>query len=288
GQGSGATKASRPDAELTIGAFLTDSSAKDTVIAKVDGREVRRSELVLILNAVMRTADPRLRDMPFGRIYDKLLTEVVNGKILANAARQEKMDREASVVAELKAFEDKLLQDRYLDSKLAQQLPKEEELLSQYRSYLAANPPKEEAHARHILVKTEKQASQIIDKLKKGADFKKLADQLSLDKNAKNGGDLGFFTREEMVPEFSAAAFALKPKTLSTVPVKTEYGYHIIFLEEIRQAQPPKLEEIKDQLVNDYMQASANRIIDDLRGKSKIELFTIEGKPIEAPAVPQK
>ena len=151
--------ANKPAAELSIGAFMADTTAKNIVLAKIDGRQVYRSELVMILNSVMRTAGPAAS--PTCRsagVYDKLMLEVVNGKILAQAARQEKLDQEPEVVAELKAYEEKLLQDRYLDSKLGKKEPTDEAIRAQYAQFLAQIPPKQEAHARHILVKTEKLA----------------------------------------------------------------------------------------------------------------------------------
>ncbi|MDI9408562.1 MAG: peptidylprolyl isomerase [Candidatus Pacebacteria bacterium] len=276
-----AATAATPEAKLTegsIAAFISEKPANDTVLARVDGKEIRRSELVAILNSVLRNADPRLRDMPLDRIYDKLMVEVVNSKIISAAAKNDKLDKSPEVVAEVNDFQDKLLQQKYLEAKLGNKEPTEAELQGDYQKFLAANPPKEEAHARHILLKTEKQANDIIARLKKGEDFKKLADKSSIDRNAKNGGDLGFFSREEMVPEFSTAAFALKPKGFSEKPVKTEYGFHVIYLEEFRTAKPPAFAEVKEQLVNDYMQNAATKLVDDLRAKSKIEVFTLDGK----------
>ena len=90
------------------------------------------------------------------------------------------------------------------------------------------------------------------------------------------------------MPEFSAATFALKPKTVTQTPVKTDYGYHIIYLEAFRLVPPPKLEEVREQLVNDYMQAAANQIIEACAARSKIELFTMDGKPVEVQAAPAK
>ena len=149
-------------------------------------------------------------------------------------------------------------------------------------------PPEEEVHARHILVATEAEAKDLLAELKKGTPIEKLAKDKSTDKaSGAEGGDLGWFKRTDMVKEFSDAAFALKKGELSETPVKTQFGYHIIKVEDRRQAPPPAFEEMAEQIREDLARETVTAFIDQLRSGAKIEKFNIDGtKPDPAAAKP--
>ena len=155
-------------------------------------------------------------------------------------------------------------------------------LEARYQQFLKDNPQQEEVRARHILVASEAVAKEIIADLKKGGDFAALAKAKSTDGSAKEGGDLGFFTREDMVPEFSEAAFALKPNEFTQEPVKSQFGWHVIKLEQRRQTAAPALADVRDQLTSEMSQEMITKIVEDLRKGAKIEKFDIEGKPLPA------
>jgi peptidyl-prolyl cis-trans isomerase C len=140
-----------------------------------------------------------------------------------------------------------------------------------YDDTIKALPPEEEVHARHILVETEDQAKEVVKRLGKGEDFAKLSAELSKDPGSgKQGGDLGWFTRERMVPEFADVAFKTAVGQISA-PVKTQFGWHVLKVEEKRLHQPPKLEDVKDQIAQ-YLERKAQQdIILGLRAKAKIE-----------------
>src|SRR5436305_4950527 len=128
----------------------------------------------------------------------------------------------------------------------------------------------QEVHARHILVETEDQAKKVTEDLKKGADFAELAKKESKDPGASDGGDLGFFTKEQMVPEFSTVAFALEPGKISD-PVKTQFGWHIIKVEEKRTRKAPDFEQVKPQIETYVVRKAQADYVAKLREAAKVE-----------------
>ena len=140
---------------------------------------------------------------------------------------------------------------------------------------------------------TEDEAKVLIAELKKGASFDKLAKEKSTDKaSGAEGGDLGWFKKSDMVKEFADAAFALKKGQLSEAPVKTQFGYHVILLEDRRQAPPPAFEEMAQEIREELAKEAVNGFLNQLRANAKIEKFNIEGGKVEAtpapPATPAK
>ena len=130
----------------------------------------------------------------------------------------------------------------------------------------------------------------IITKIKAGADFAALAKEKSTDPAAANGGDLGFFKAEDMLPEFSTMAFSLKPGEVSSKPVQTRYGWHVIKVEERRQQPAPTFEEVHDQLRQQMIEDGINKTVTAARAQVKIERFNPDGTPVRAPeaAAPAK
>ena len=149
-------------------------------------------------------------------------------------------------------------------------------------------PSEEEVHARHILVATEDEAKALIAEIKKGAAFDKLAKDKSTDKaSGAEGGDLGWFKKSDMVKEFADAAFDLKKGELTETPIKTQFGYHVIQVEDRRKAPPPAFEELAEQLREEMAREAVTAELDLLRSRAKIEKFNIDGsKPEPAAAKP--
>ncbi|KAA6205036.1 MAG: hypothetical protein DU429_04110 [Candidatus Tokpelaia sp.] len=145
----------------------------------------------------------------------------------------------------------------------------DKELKARYDKEVAAMPPEPEIHAEHILVKTQKEAQDIIKQLAKGADFEKLAKEKSIDGTASLGGDLGYFTPGQMVEAFDKAAFALKKGEYTKQPVQTQFGWHIIKVLDIRTKQPPTFDEMKLYLQNVIMreryQQEQRKVLDNLK-----------------------
>ncbi len=161
-------------------------------------------------------------------------------------------------------------------------------LKAKYDELIKQAKPVEEVHARHILVKTEAEAKDIIKQLDKGADFEKLAKEKSTDPGSgESGGDLGYFTKDKMVPEFADVAFKLDKGKYTETPVHTQYGWHVIQVLDKRDQPLPPFDnpQVKSQLTQLVLQDQERKVVDDLRGAAKIERFNPDGTPmVEQPA----
>ena len=156
-------------------------------------------------------------------------------------------------------------------------------LLTGGHAFAAEQTGREEAHALHILLDTEDQAKAVIAELDKGGDFAALAKQHSTDPGGAEGGDLGWFSAEQMVPEFSQAAFALAPGTYSKEPVKSQFGWHVILLADKRTSEAPPFEQLRDQLASEMTRELINEKLKALRSGVEVERFGPDGTPIPAP-----
>ena len=275
---SAALLVAAPVSAQTIGEFLKQPAAKDDpVIARAGSIDIRRSDLVRSLDGL----PPQVQQMPMQTVYPLILDRLVDGKLIAGAARAQKLNDDPEVKRKLADYEDRVVQEIYLNRAVAAKVD-DKALEARYQQFLKDNPQQEEVRARHILVASEAVAKEIIADLKKGGDFAALAKAKSTDGSAKEGGDLGFFTREDMVPEFSEAAFALKPNEFTQEPVKSQFGWHVIKLEQRRQTAAPALADVRDQLTSEMSQEMITKIVEELRKGAKIEKFDIEGKPLPA------
>jgi peptidyl-prolyl cis-trans isomerase C len=263
----------------TIGDVLKGPAPKeDPIVAKVDSVEIRRSDIVKTLESL----PPQVQQMPMQQVYPVLIERMIDSKLIAREARKTKLEQDPDVKRRVADFEDRVLQEVFLDRSVRAKID-DKAINERYQEFLKSNPPQEEVHARHILVADEKKAKEVIEKLKKGEDFAALAKANSSDGSANEGGDLGFFTKDMMVPEFADAAFLLKAGEFTQEPVKTQFGFHVIKLEQRRLANPPSLEEVKGELTADMTQEKIQEVVGDLRKGAKVETFDIEGKPLGAP-----
>ena len=258
------------------------SGGDDPVVAKVNGQVLHRSDL----DIQMRSAPPQIQQQPLDKIYQPLLNNMVNAELLDQAARKAKLDQNPQVKQELAAAQTQILVNAYVASIARSQIT-EAKLRAAYDQYAKAAPGTEELHARHILVGTEQEAKDIIDQLKKGADFATLAKDKTTDPSGKsNGGDLGYFTKQDMVPAFADAAFAMKPGDFSQTPVHTEFGWHVIKVEDRRPGKPGTYEQVAPEIAQQMTQQIVSAKLQELRGQAKIEVFTPDGKPLASNVAP--
>jgi peptidyl-prolyl cis-trans isomerase C len=184
-----------------------------------------------------------------------------------------------------------VLQHAYLEKKVRTEVT-EAALKARYEQMLKTQPPEEEVHARHILVPTEAEAKAALEEIKKGADFAEVSKKRSTGPTAATGGDLGFFTKDKMVPPFAEAAFKLQPGQVTEAPVQTQFGWHIIKVEARRKAEPPKFEDVRGQVHEMMTGEVVEKVVADLRKGAKIETLDWPqdgGKlPTIAPAEPKK
>ena len=256
--------------------------ADDPVVARVNGAVIHRSDLEL----AMRGAPAQIQQQPFDKIYPQLLNSIINAELLSQAGRKAKIDQSAEVKEQMAAADNEIVADAFVAS-LARTQITEAKMRQAYDQYAKAAPQSEEVHARHILVATEQEAKDIIDQLTKGADFATLAKAKTIDPPGKtDGGDLGYFTKGDMLPEISAAAFALKPGEITQTPVHTQYGWHVVKVEDRRPGKPGTYEQVAPEIAQQMTQQIVAAKLQDLRGQGKIEVFGPDGKPLAA-AAPQ-
>jgi peptidyl-prolyl cis-trans isomerase C len=261
----------------------TPAPAKpDPVVARVDGQAILQSDVL----AVQHSLPEQYQQVPIEVLFPAILDRLVNTKIVANAGRKDKLQNEDDVKKRVAAYEEQVIQQVYINRKVATAVT-EAALRDRYTKFVKENPGKEEVSARHILVKTEAEAKQIIADIKKGGDFIAIAKAKTTDPSGKqNGGDLGFFGRAEMVPEFAEAAFKLKDGEMSETPVKTQYGFHVIKVEKHRVAAQT-FEEVQEQLSEQAFQEAASAEVEKLRQAAKVERFNFDGTVVApTPAAP--
>lgn len=257
-------------------------AADDPVVARVNGTEFHRSDV----NKELSALPPQLQQMPVDTIYPQLLERMIDSKLVADQGRAEKIDQTDEYKNRVKATDERILTDITLRAKV-KPLITDDKVRARYDAVMAKNKGEEEVRARHILVKTEAEAKDLIEQLGKGGDFAKLAAEKSTDKgSAANGGDLGYFTKASMVPAFADAAFAMKKGDVSKTPVKTEFGYHVIKVEDRRTAPPVPFDKVKPQIEAALADEMANEYVDGLKKKAKIERFDLNGGPLKPEAAP--
>jgi peptidyl-prolyl cis-trans isomerase C len=263
-------------AQPTPGAPVTPAIPPgNPVVARVDGTELRLSDV----EAAQQNLPPQAQKLPLEQIYPMLLNRLVDGMLITEAGRKEHLDRDPDVQSRLKRYEDRLIQEAYVNRAL-KQAETEDRLRTRYQTFLKEKPAHEKVHASHILLATEAEAKSVIAELDKGADFAALAKKYSTDPGAKSGGDLGYFGHDDMVKEFADAAFALSPGQYSKTPVKTEFGWHVIKVEDRRTGKPPSFEEAREQLSRDLAHEIIDAKLQNLRGAAKVEEFGLDGKPL--------
>jgi peptidyl-prolyl cis-trans isomerase C len=251
--------------------------AGDPVLARVGNQEIRLSDL----RAAAATLPPNLRGMPEQVLYPMLLDRMIDQDALVAEARRMGLDKDPEVQRQIQMAEDSALQRALLMKEVQPQIT-DQAVKARYEKDIANKPGAEEVHAKHILVDSEAQAKDIIAQLQKGAEFDALAKQYSKDKGAGNGGDLGFFKKEDMVPEFAAAAFALQPGQITQTPVHTQFGWHVIEVTERRQSKPPSFADAKNELRQRMAQEAAEKVVAQALSDVKVERFNPDGTPLHA------
>ena len=253
------------------------SADEDTVVAIVDGVAVHRSEL----EEVARGLPEQFRQMPLQVLYGILLDRVIDFRLLANEAERLDVADDPAVEAALARARADVLREALVQQKIREETTADK-LRERYEGLKQSeNFAQEEVHARHILTESEQEAKAVIEELQGGADFAALAEERSVGPSAEGGGDLGFFRREQMVPEFAEAAFALDPGEITTEPVQTQFGWHVIKVLDRRTAEPTFAEsepQLRQELARDVVTA----LVADLREDAEIERFNLDGTPLEA------
>ena len=249
------------------------------VVATVDGAPVHRAEV----EAAARSLPDQMRQMPMQMLYGVLLDRVIDFRLLANEAERQKVGDDPAVGPALAQARAAVLREFLIQRTIEAGLT-DEKLRARYEEKKAQDGfVREEVHARHILVPTEDEAKAVIEKLQGGADFAAVAQEHSTGPSGPGGGDLGFISREQVVPEFAEAAFALNAGETSQEPVQTQFGWHVINVVERRNVEPT-YDETAPQLRQELAREIVMALVEDLRSDAEIERFNMDGSPMqEAP-----
>jgi peptidyl-prolyl cis-trans isomerase C len=258
---------------VVLAAGLPVRAEDNPVLAKVNGTEIRQSDVALAEEEL----GPSLAQMDPATKKDNVLAFLIDMKIVSKAAEDKKLENSEEFKKRLAFTRSRLLMDSLLASE-GKAATTDEAMKKVYEEASKQITGEQEVHARHILVETEDEAKAIKAELDKGGDFAELAKKKSKDPGASDGGDLGFFTKEQMVPEFSTVAFALEPGKISD-PVKSQFGWHIIKVEEKRSRKAPDFEQVKSQIETYVTRKAQADYVTKLREAAKVERMD---KPAEA------
>ena len=241
------------------------AAQSDPVLAKVNGTEIKQSDLAV---AEADIGDSLPADTTPDKKRELLVSYLINVNLLAQAAEQRKLDQAPDFAQRIAFARKKVLVQSLMENE-NKAATSDAAIKKFYDENLKPQP---EVHARHILVETEDQAKDVVKKLKAGADFAALAKELSKDPGSE-GGDLGYITKDQVVPEFGNAAFALDKGKISD-PVKTQFGWHVIKVEDKRDRKPPALDQVKDRIKAVLAQKAGEEMMQKLRASAKIENLT--------------
>jgi peptidyl-prolyl cis-trans isomerase C len=277
-------------AMVLLAALPVRAEDSNPVLAKVNGSEIRQSDVVLAEEEL----GPSLAQMDPSTKKENVLAFLIDMKIVAKAAETKKIEDRDDFKARLAFARNRLLMDNLLAAE-GKAATTEEAMKKVYDEAAKQIEGEQEVHARHILVETEDEAKAIEAELKKGADFAELAKKKSKDPGASDGGDLGFFTKDQMVPEFSTAAFSLEPGKISD-PVKSQFGWHIIKVEEKRNRKAPDFDQVKSQIETYVTRRAQAEYVAKLRETAKVERMDqaaktpdkTEAKPVDSKMAPAK
>jgi peptidyl-prolyl cis-trans isomerase C len=246
-------------AEAPAGGYSVRSA-----LAEVDGVILTLGELI----AIRRELPEQYQSLPDEVLFDGIIEQMIDQMLLAEAGRKAALDKRPAVAMNLLNQQRAILADAYLRSEVeARATPEAVEAL--YSERYTGAEPQQEVRAGHILVEAEEKAIELKAQLDGGADFAALAAEHGTDGTAQRGGDLGWFVRTDMVPEFADAAFAMEPGTISD-PVKSAFGWHLIKLDEKRDRPAPALAEVQDALLGEVIQQAQVAIVAGLRAQSNI------------------
>jgi peptidyl-prolyl cis-trans isomerase C len=241
------------------------SASRSPPVAIVDGQPIDRDLYEFYAKGVANKPAGELT--PEQR--DQVLDNLVRARVIAEQAEKDGTAKETNTAALLELQRLNVLQQAVSEKYLKDRKPTDQELRAEYETQVAALP-KTEYHARHILVATEQFAGKIVQELEKGAKFEDVAKRESMDAK-ENGGDLGWFTPDRMVKPFADAVVALKPGEFTHAPVQTQYGWHIIKLEETRDMAPPAFDQVKQRVEQMVQGKKFKAYVDELMKTAKVE-----------------
>lgn len=266
-----ANKPLPPAESATLGTGETDP-----VVASVEGHPIYLSDL----GRAQRALPANLRSVPFNTLYPVLLDRMVDHEALVMMARRQGLEENPTVKKDIQDAAERVLEAAILAIDAAPKVT-EAAVKARYEQLYADRPATEEVRARHILVSSKEEAEKVIAQLKAGADFAALAAQVSEDPDAKSGGDLGFFRREQVWPGFADVAFSLQPGQVADKPIHNEFGWHVIKVVERRLVAPPSYSDVHDKIREELMQDAVRQVVAKARSEMTIHKWNLDGTPMD-------
>jgi len=254
----------------------SNAAGDDPVVATVNGMNILRSEV----EDAKQFLPDQYRNLPFQALYPTLLNSLIDLRLTVDDAKSKKMDQSKEYKDNMERVGRQVLQNIALNAVAGKAL-NEEKIKASYDEFLNTFKGGEEINARHILLKTEDEAKVVIKELEGGADFAEVAKKKSTGPSGANGGDLGYFKLGQMVPEFEEAALAMKKGEVSKTPVKTQFGWHVIKVEDRRAVTAPTIEEKRQELSGQLVQAAVADYKKKLREGAKVTQFNLDGSPLD-------
>jgi len=244
------------------------ANAADPVVARVDGTAIRQSDVL----AGLENLPPQYADLPRETLIKAVMEKLIDGTLAANRARAAGLHKDPAYLLARSRAELQLLEQLFIQRLVERKITKRA-VLRRYERDRKSLVRGKQVRARHILLKTRQRALAVIDELRRGLNFAELARTYSTGPSKTQGGDLGFFKRDQMVPAFSKAAFALRKGEYSRAPVQTKFGWHVIKVEDIKAAAPPPFEEVRAELERKMTDEVIDKEMQSLRKGAKIERF---------------
>lgn len=248
------------------------AQSDEKVIVKVDGVTITEADVATARAEI----GSELASIPVEQRERVLVEFLIENQLLASAAEKDKLGDNPEFASRLEYYRRRALRDLYFETRVRDEVD-EAEARKIYDEQVAELKPETELHARHILLKEEEDAFDAIERVNRGDAFAEVAKELSQGPSKEQGGDLGYFTRGQMVKEFEDAAFALEKGEMSE-PVKTQFGWHVIKVEDKREKKPPDFEEVKERIVAALVQRKAQEVMRDLRSRADVEILDPEMK----------
>jgi peptidyl-prolyl cis-trans isomerase C len=264
-----------------LGTALQEFGRENPLLAVVNGKEIRWADIEKSAQGLPEDVRSQLKT-----IFPALLQRLIDVQLLVWAAREDGLVEDAEVRRLVAEYEDRVLSDTLIRRRIADRVT-EDMLQARYDSHIEGLAARAEVRARHILLDSEARALEVIAALEAGADFAELARARSLGPTAAQGGDLDYFTRDNMIAGFSAAAFALEVGQYSPDPVQTEFGWHVIKVEDRRVQGAASYVDMRDDLREAIIRELLDELLRDLRGRAEIELYPEAQPEVQPGARPE-
>jgi peptidyl-prolyl cis-trans isomerase C len=265
------------EAQTEAAATAKTETSKDYTVIKMGNDEIKNSEVIDTWKGLFPGGSAPDFNSFDENIRQNVLRGLASERLIYNEAIKAGYDKDPEVKKRIASVEKQVIMQGFMENK-AKNLVTDEQLRAAYAEKAAAMKGQEEVKARHILVTSEDEAKKLHEQIKKGGDFEKLAKEKSTDKGSgANGGELGWFTKERMVPEFAEASFKLKKGEISA-PIKSEFGWHIIQVEDRRPLQLASFEDMKESLKGELANKAVQSYVEGLLKKADIKYYTADGK----------